>query len=221
MVFITANSDKNLFTINKHYSLSLANLDIIPVLISEYNLSHINEILNRANGILLSGGGDIHPKFFKHNLNDKVNNINVARDIFEIELVRNALAKNLPILGICRGIQIINVALGGSISSNAENHMQDKTKNIPTHYVILNNRTKLHSIVQRNKIKVNSLHHQAIDHLGKNLVVSSLSEDKIIESVEHRNKKFVIGLQWHPEHLQRYSTQRKIFIAFKRSLTHR
>lgn len=218
MIFITANSQQNNFSVNKNYCDAISKFGQTPILISTYNINLIDKIIKLADGILLSGGGDIHPKFFNQHLHPKSNNINTKRDEFEIALCKKTIEKNLPLLGICRGIQILNVALGGNIFHHIPNHMQSIPRDLPSHFVNPQKSTKFFEIAGAKEIQVNSLHHQAIHNLGKNLIISSLANDGVIESVEHTQKKFIMGVQWHPEALNKiYTVQNKIFQAFVES----
>lgn len=215
LIFITANSEQNNFCINKNYCDAIASFGQTPILISTYNTNLIDKIISVADGILLSGGADIHAKFFNQKLHPAARNINEKRDEFEILLCQKAIAKNLPVLGICRGIQILNIALGGNIFQDIPNHMQTTPRDLPSHRIMVKKSSMLFKITNATEIDVNSFHHQSVNVLGKNLVISATADDGTIEAIEHTQKKFVIGVQWHPEALNKiYAVHNKIFEAF-------
>ena len=215
LIFITANNEGNNFLINKNYCNAISDLGQVPILISNYKLDVIDKIISVADGILFSGGGDIHAKFFNQKLHPKVNDINFERDEFELKLCAKAIQKNLPILGICRGMQIINIAMGGNIFQHISNHMQNIPRDLPIHNVNVLYGTKLFCISKAEKIKVNSLHHQAVNVLGNEIIISAKADDGTIEAIEMPNKKFVLGVQWHPESLYKiYDVHGKIFKEF-------
>jgi len=216
LIFITANNpkdDPDVYKINKKYCDAIKKFGALPILIGTYDLDYIKIIIKHASGILLSGGGDVHAKFFNQWLNKNANNINFERDKFEIELTRAAFEKNIPILGICRGMQVLNIALGGDILQDIKNHPNNSYE--PVHQVDILENTKLAQIVRKKKIKVNSMHHQAINNLSNELIISGLSQDKLIESIESPLQDFVLGVQWHPEYLyKKYIAHEKILQAF-------
>ena len=130
------------------------------------------------------------------------------RTKFEIELCKKCLSKNIPILGICGGEQLLNVYFGGTLVQNikttfpnALNHEQIEPRNKTSHSVSINKSSKLYKIIKQDLIKVNSAHYQSVNIPGKNITISGKSEDGIIESIENNNYKWCIGVQWHPEFL--------------------
>ena len=215
LIFITANAEQNNFSINKNYCDAISDFGQTPVLISNYKLGLIDKILSVAKGILLSGGGDIHPKFFNQQVHPKSNNINIARDEFELELFHKAVQKDIPVLGICRGIQIINIAQNGNLFQDIKNHMQKLPRDLPSHTVRLSKQNNFLSFDKIDTIEVNSMHHQAINILGQKLIATAISNDGLIEAIEYPNKKFIVGVQWHPECLYKtYKVHREIFKKF-------
>lgn len=213
MICITANTDGGLFTINKNYCEAVLKFGQLPLLISSYDVNQIDNILKMCDGIILSGGGDIHSKFFDQTLHPKANSINIERDEFEIALCKRAIKKNKPILAICRGMQILNIACGnGSLFQHIIGHVQDKPRDLTSHDVIVKDNSILHKIYKQRIISVNSIHHQAINKVGNGLDISATSQD-IIEAIELKSCKFVIGVQWHPEALLG-SVHDELFKAF-------
>jgi putative glutamine amidotransferase len=181
----------------------------IPVILPPlYTSEDVSTLLARLDGIILTGGGDIAPQFYGAQPGDLYKGVNPIRDEAEILLTRVAIEMSLPILAICRGIQVLNVALGGTLiadipsqrpavrphRSNSE-HLED----VCTHTIHLTPGSMLQTIFNRQDLLVNSLHHQAVDKLGEGLHVTATAPDGIIEGVELQGYPFCIGVQWHPE----------------------
>ena len=127
---------------------------------------------------------------------------------FELNLTKKALEKDMPIFGICNGMQVINVLFGGTLIQHIPdvlesdiNHEQPHPKNTPTHEVILEEGSIMRELSDSDSISVNTTHHQAIDELGKGLLVTGKAPDGIIEAIESRDYKFLVGVQWHSEYV--------------------
>lgn len=202
---------ENKFSVNKAYLKSLQSSPV-PYYISDYNKKNI--YIDFLAGIILTGGGDISSEFLNQTLHEKASDICFERDDFEIFLLKQAYLYNIPVLGICRGAQIMNVAFGGNINQHIEGHLQSKQRNLYHHSIALNKASNLYSIINKEKIKVNSIHHQCISTIPKNFSISALSNDNIIEAIEKIDEKhFFLGLQWHPEALNDFYSK-KIFETF-------
>lgn len=182
-------------------------------------------------GILLSGGGDVHPAHYGALLSDLTyqDGINLDRDELEMELVLRAIQAKKPLLGICRGLQVINTALGGSLYQDltteldgAISHDQhrdedgsDKPRDQLSHCVVLSPGSLLERITGKSDLQVNSLHHQGIRNLASRLQpIGIVPQDELIEAVEMPQHPFFIGVQWHPEELQKHPSQVSIFRDF-------
>lgn len=179
----------------------------------------LEDSLEYCDGLLLSGGGDLGPDFHQDQSRLLLENIDEERDWFEIGLIRQALNKGKPILAICRGLQVLNVALGGSLYydlnlelPNSGSHQADAIACEASHPVYFKKNTRLADIFGEETL-VNSSHHQAIKDLGTGLKVSGVSPDGIIEAVEGE-EGFVVGVQWHPERLLHIPAMSKIFKDF-------
>lgn len=197
-ILVVPSYDGEKFFVNKSY-LNCLKLLHKNYYICDYNIKNIN--YNTICAILLTGGGDILPAIYGKKINNKTNSIYIERDIFEISVLKEALKRNIPTLAICRGIQIMNVAFGGTLNQNIDNHMQSTSKNFATHFVNINKNTILYNIFKTDYIKVNSFHHQVIDKLAKDFIVSAYCDD-YIEAIEYNSKNsFFVGIQWHPETL--------------------
>ena len=164
-------------------------------------------VLDRLDGVLLSGGPDVDPGLYARAPHPKLGRVNRRRDEFELALVREAVRRNLPLLAICRGQQVLNVATGGTLLQDIPSELRGAGEHDApgprwqvAHDVQLLPHTRLRSILGRDTVAVNSFHHQAIDELGEGLSVSGrCPEDGVIEAVELTSRRFVIGVQWHPE----------------------
>ena len=178
--------------------------------------------LDRVDGLLLTGGGDVNPLWVGEEPSPSLRSINRERDEAELLTVSLAYNRNIPILGICRGIQVLASALGGTVdqdiaeafsASHSVNnsgqtqhalikHSQDADRNEPTHTVKINKDTTLYSIYNTEYLAVNSMHHQAVRSGGKRFNVSAIAPDGVIEAIESNEFKPIMGVQWHPEWLE-------------------
>jgi putative glutamine amidotransferase len=177
--------------------------------------------------LLLTGGDeDIFPEFY-NDWEDGKDRLQYKpeRDGFEFKLFDYVLNNSLPLLGICRGLQLINVRLNGSLISDIEsirrtNHKKISDEEDRVHSVNVSENSLLHEIVKKTKGNINSSHHQGIDRLGEGLIVTAKADDGIIESVEWEdksNKQFLLGIQWHPERMKDLSNPftKNILFRFK------
>lgn len=176
--------------------------------------------LEGLQGLVLSGGADINPARYGEAMNGS-EDVNDALDELELRLLQEALAADMPVLAICRGAQLLNVAHGGSLVQDMPGHEKrdrawEKGRHPAAHVVNVAQGTKLASIVGSAALEVNSRHHQAASRIGKGLVVSAVSGDGVVEGLERPDKKFVVGVQWHPEdRIQVSEPDLKIFEAFR------
>ncbi len=193
------------------------------------------EELKQCKGALFCGGGDILPSLYtKEKINERVKNIDKSRDLFEIEALSYLLKLDIPILAICRGMQILNVTLGGTLYQDLDEEFppkgipkkhQQKDYNIPewqpTHPVHIEKNSLIYKIIGREKIMVNSTHHQAVKKLGKNLIITGKSPDGVPEIIEMPQRKgFLLAVQFHPEkNWDKYEESLKIFKAFVKAVT--
>lgn len=168
-----------------------------------------DEKIEHCDGVILSGGVDIHPRYYDQSIhypNAPEKGFQTHRDDFEFDVLKKSLKLNIPVLGICRGLQLINVFFEGTLVQDLgnKNSTHQAHERDSKHNVKVEGGTVLHDIAKVNSGTVNSAHHQAIDKLGKDLVVNSYSEDGVIEGVEWKNKdsrSFMLALQWHPERM--------------------
>jgi putative glutamine amidotransferase len=189
------------------YSRAIHSCGGAPILIPvAQNRDSLGAILDRTDGLLLSGGPDINPKFYREEPILGLGEIDEALDRMELEATKMAFDRGIPIFAVCRGIQVLNVALGGTlyqdIGSQVQesiNHTQKADKSINTHSIKIERKTVLYNLFRRKEIWVNGKHHQAIKDVAPSLNISAKANDGIIEAVEYPGKKFVLGVQWHPE----------------------
>ena len=163
--------------------------------------------------LVISGGDDIHPSLYGGEVMEKAS-YDRKRDALEMHYIKYALKNNKPLLGICRGYQLINVVCGGSLYPDIR-PMRRKTSNksmlLARKPVRLKADSKLAKIVGKTHLKVNSLHHQAINTLGNNLVATAFDADNFIQAIEAADNQAILGVQWHPEYLLYKKSQRRLF----------
>ena len=187
----------------------------------------LEELASRLDGLLLTGGGDVDPGVFGESPHPTVYDVAPARDRLETTLVRRCMSEGKPVFAICRGIQLLNVTLGGSLYQDVASdpgtqiqHQQDKDgrpRDEPTHPVKMMPGSLLARVLGSEELQVNSLHHQAVKALGKGLVATAHAPDQIIEGIELEDPAscFVLGVQWHPEELVSADpAARNLFSAF-------
>ena len=173
-----------------------------------------------CDGLLLPGGADVAPHLYGQTPSEKCGKPNTLRDIGEMKILEAFYPTGKPIFCICRGVQLMNVFFHGTLHQDIQdlqscNHSDFKTRKKGCHSVTISPNTKLSAIIREKSMLVNSMHHQAVQLVGENLIVSAQSEDGITEAVEHCSHPFCIGVQWHPEHMSKENPrQQKLFDAF-------
>jgi putative glutamine amidotransferase len=208
---------------NELYAEAISNSGGLPVLIP-LNLSQddLDTLLCRLDGILFSGGGDIHPRKYGGELHPQVKGVEQSRDEVEIHLIQSVIETGKPFLGICRGLQVINVAMGGSLYE----HLQDQLsggvthdnhtlpRDFLAHSVSIEANSQLSQILSTSQARVNSLHHQGVRKLADGLLPTAYAPDELIEAFELPGHSFGLAVQWHPEELLEHEAMRKLFQAF-------
>lgn len=147
-------------------------------------------------GLVLTGGTDINPARYGQPPHSNTDEPDDARDEIEVALLQQALSRNLPVLAICRGMQLLNIHLKGTLHQHIENH---RTQEMDAHKIEVEPDTLLSVVLGAGEYMVNSRHHQSINRVGGGLLVSAIAPDGTIEAVEHLGHPFVLGVQWHPE----------------------
>ena len=189
-------------------------LGAIPLIIAfPDDVSKVDQLaqdyVQLIDGLMLPGGPDVDPTFYGEEPHPKIGMTLYQKDRFEIALIKAALAADKPIFGICRGIQIMNVAMGGTLYQDLESqypelkiqHPQATLGQFATHHVELTAGSKLAKLYGQSTIKVNSRHHQAVKAVGKGLKVTAVAPDGVIEGMESTDTDLFLGVQWHPENM--------------------
>jgi putative glutamine amidotransferase len=192
---------------------------ILPVASAEPAL--IEAYLETIDGLILTGGADIHPSFYGQTVLERCGEIDEERDRFEMELVRAARSRDLPLLGICRGLQVVNVALGGSLYQDLSYRQETdpahqsprERRGEPAHVVAIMEGSRLAELLDVRELDVTSTHHQIIRDLAPDLTVNAIAPDGVIEGVEGAGR-FLLAVHWHPERMvARHPEQLALFRA--------
>jgi putative glutamine amidotransferase len=210
-----------------NYTKSVADAGGLPVLIPPMlDLDSLREIYERLDGVLLTGGGDVDASQYGMANDGLVHGIQVDRDATEINVAKWAAQEDKPLLGICRGSQVINVALGGTLyrdiateygnHSDIEHDLYGKApRGFEAHPVHIDSGTHLQKLLGVEQVNVNTLHHQALREVAPALKVVAKSADGLIEGVEMPDARFYVAVQWHPEEMIGYSEpMRRLFAGF-------
>jgi putative glutamine amidotransferase len=184
----------------------------VPVVLPPLH-NGFDTLLARLDGICLSGGPDLDPAAYGARAHEQLGPTEPELDRFELELARAADNAGMPMLGICRGAQTINVARGGTLHQHVENHRQTELATQPVHAVRIQPRSLASRILKTRASQVNSFHHQAVDELGRGLVATAWAPDGTVEAIEDRRHPFLLGVQWHAETLVDHSPQLALFRA--------
>jgi len=208
------------------YSQAILHAGGAPVIVpAAQDRKSLTRILSALQGLILSGGPDVHPRRYGEEPLAGLGEVDEALDHMELLAAELAIEKNLPLLGICRGIQVLNVALGGTLYQDISSqvpesicHTPKADKAVNTHTVHIEPGIRLRRIFGKPEIWVNGKHHQALKALGAGLVVAARAKDGVIEAVELAGKRFAVGVQWHPEGTWRDDLQsKKLFRSFVRA----
>lgn len=213
--------EKRRFKISEDYTNAITKAGGVPVL-----LIPGEDFPEFIDGLLFSGGGDINPLLFGEEPIWENGEISPLRDSYELALCKEALARDIPLLGICRGMQIMNIAAGGGIyqdiavqTGTTLKHSQQAPRPCGTHSVIPAEGSLLSRLWQAEKIIVNSVHHQAVSTLGNGMRAAAQSPDGLTEAIEGAEKSFVLGVQWHPEAMEA-KEQGALFAHFVQAAAH-
>ena len=206
VIGITANYDDGKSMLAEGYYKKVVAAGGVPLLIPPMDdTATIINTLDRIDGLILSGGGDYNPLFCGEEPSPRLHSINGERDLPELLITRLAYNRQIPMMGICRGIQTLAMALGGTVRQDIGDteglikHSQDAHRSVPTHSVSVCDDSVLHHIYGSRILYVNSFHHQAVGEPGDKFRVVARSSDGIVEAMESTEMKSIIGVQWHPE----------------------
>jgi putative glutamine amidotransferase len=198
------------------YPQAVTRAGAVPVVIPPFSSDEvIAALLDRVDGICLAGGPDLHPSLYGREPHPNLGPTEPALDGWELALTRMALQRHLPLLCICRGLQALNVARGGTLHQDLPGHRQDAPGRLPTHRVAVRAGSRLSAALGgATDVQVNSFHHQAIDDLGERLEAVAWSDDGLVEGIEATDREFALGVQWHAEGLTDAAEQHALFAAF-------
>lgn len=211
--------------VNKDYVDAVIKNGGIPMLIPFGESEEVvKSQIELVDGLILSGGHDVSPLNYGEEPLSKLGQTFPERDEFDRQLIQGAMQKGIPILGICRGCQIINAVMGGSLYQDISyiqdgkeriKHNQGHSPMLKTHSVTLTPESKLAAIFKTEKLVVNSFHHQAIHNIAPEFQAVAKAADGVVEAIEHRTYPFMVGVQWHPEMLAKGDEQsNELFIEF-------
>lgn len=205
------------------YIYALERAGAVPILIPQCSeFDTMKPLLDRLDGILVSGGHDVGPERYGAFPKEYCGVVSHRRDAQDLAVTEYMLNRDKPLLGICRGAQILNVAMGGTVYQDLEkeggfeNHFggEKYPRNAGWHKVSLAQDSALYRIFEAEEIMVNSFHHQAVRDVGQGVKIAAVSSDGVSEAIEVKNRKFAIGVQWHPEMMFDSRQQQRLFQAF-------
>ncbi len=210
LIGITAGNDPRepgFYAVRPDYLRSVELAGGIPVILAPSGPALHPAFLDRLDGVVLTGGVDLAPGLYGEEPHPAVDRTNVERDEFEWKLLDEAFQREVPLLGICRGAQMINVARGGtlvqdiptSVGRDVSHDDRQRPRDVLAHTVRLAQGSALRRTLGGEQVEVNSFHHQAVDRLGEGLVATAWASDGVVEGIELPGDTFVLGVQWHPE----------------------
>ena len=208
IIGITADIEGNRLKLNRDYAEAIENAGACPILLAPSR--NAADIALRLDGILISGGSDLHPSYYNEDINYEIKIVERDRSDFEFAIIHEIIKLKKPVLGICYGMQLINVAFGGSLYQDIRQQVPAAIEHREGWHTIKINDNKL---IDRGEFKVNSSHHQAVKVIGQRLNAFAFSADGIVEAVCSEDYPFLLGAQWHPERMKD-SLSEKIFRAF-------
>ncbi|MBX7146507.1 MAG: gamma-glutamyl-gamma-aminobutyrate hydrolase family protein [Alphaproteobacteria bacterium] len=208
------------YALRENYCSAVVQAGGLPFLLP-HEPEKVDDYIDHIDGLIVTGGNfDVDPSLFGDKTKHPTVKTKDRRTSFEFKITQKALEKNIPILGICGGQQLLNVVLGGTLIQhipdeikNCLQHEQPNPRTEPGHNVSVTSGTLLHKICGQLQFPVNSAHHQAVKSVSSSAVVNALAPDGVIEGIESKNHRFCLGVQWHPEyHIS--DADNKIFDAF-------
>src|SRR5688572_15493692 len=210
--------------LNEAYVSSVRAAGLVPIVLAPLDTTSIDRVLDLVQGVVLTGGEDVDPAEYGAAMHPRANPPHVQRDKCELAVARRARERGIPTLGICRGIQVINVALGGTLIQDIPSerpsdvhHDSEAERNVRVHDVQVEKQSLLAEALGATDIQVNSYHHQAVDRVAQDVRVTARATDGIIEGIESADDSWwMLAVQWHPEDLVQdaRSWDRGLFRAF-------
>jgi putative glutamine amidotransferase len=226
---IRPDGDTSRVRLTAAYVTALENAGLVPLIVPPLSsASAAASVLNSVSGLVLTGGEDVDPARYGQQRHEKVRSVNAARDATEAALVEEAKSRRLPVLAICRGIQILNVALGGTLIQDIPSeipttisHDDEGPRDSRTHEISVEPGSLIARAIGTEHATVNSFHHQSVLRVADGMRVTAKSPDGVIEGIESTDKSWwVMGVQWHPEEMTESAEpwDRGLFRAFARKL---
>ena len=215
-VSLTIHEDRAVEALERAYVDAVVRAGGVPLVLPACDPAEIEGAAGCLDGILLSGGGDVDPLLYGGEASAEIAGVEPARDAWEVALVGHALKVGLPVLGTCRGAQVLNVAMGGTLVthlptvSSRQHCLRERWAEV-VHDVAVQQASTLHTVVGADVVGVNSLHHQAVDQVGTGLRAVAWSDDGVIEAVEGIGEAPLLGVQWHPELLPQLEAHTALF----------
>jgi putative glutamine amidotransferase len=214
---------------NRAYVHAVEEAGGVPVLIPQmHDLSALEALLSHLDGLLLPGGQDLQPQRYGEEPHPRLGDTDPALDEFELTLAHWALQEDKPILGICRGLQLLNVALGGTLYQDLETQFPHSMRHLyldlprtqVTHRVLVEPDSLLEKLCGEREFWANSIHHQAVKEPGKGVCIAARAEDGVVEAIEVPTQRFAVALQCHPEEIyQQVPACARLFAAFVKACT--
>lgn len=207
--------------------IGLASVLLTPA----HSAASVEALLDRCSGLVLTGGEDVDPRRYGEDPVEELGTIAPERDDLEMTALGSALERDLPVLGICRGCQVLNVYYGGTLYQDLPSQRPDTATHEQeawgghSHLVRVQPGSRLDEIVHGQELSINSFHHQAVRDVGAGLEVAAVAEDGVIEAIEARDRSWVLGVQWHPERHEATAPDsdpdRLLFLAFRQAVLDR
>lgn len=194
------------YAIRENYLTSISVAGGVPLPLP-HEVALVETYLAMINGLVVTGGAfDVSPEYYGQTIQSDTVSLKERRTLFEMGMIKGALERNLPVLGICGGQQLLAVVLGSTLIqhipdtiANPLPHEQPNPRHEAGHSISVKEGTLLHQIIKKQEIMVNSAHHQAVDKIGTGVIINATAPDGVIEGIEHPAYKFCLGVQWHPE----------------------
>ena len=209
VIGITTESTGDKLQLNQSYVNAISDLGGVPLLLAKTDeLDVIEEQVHRIDGLYLTGGSDINPATYDEEPHENLGKVEHGRDEYEIQVIKHAIKKKIPILGVCRGNQLLNSLNGGTMYQDLPSqkegeliqHKQQSGRDFLQHTIEINQESKLYRIIQQDKIRVNSHHHQANKDIADEFRIAATAPDGVIEAIESKDEDhFILALQFHPE----------------------
>lgn len=204
--FVRLNELSEGVYVHQDYHRAVREAGAVPFVLPLTDEEAFCEAIDRCDGVIFSGGEDVDPKYFGADPHTGLGNVFPLRDRLEILAMRRLKTQDKPMLAICRGVQVLNVAFGGtliqdlpSIRPNAMQHMQKAARHHDSHWIDIVEGSRLFQVLGHPRVRTNSLHHQAIDAVAPGFRVSGTAGDGTVEAIEAPDARYILGVQWHPE----------------------